>query len=121
LFWPRNFVGAIRLDEWNGTTWLADTKRTLGSKPRGSEFVDWKSTLFPSIRLYRHPGETGVNPNPSSTWIPFSSGMTDAVRHLGAGVRRHDELSLPLKARDFNIPERDIKLLSVILTMLNKR
>jgi len=47
--------------------------------------------------------------------------MTDAVRHLGAGVRRHDELSLRLKARDFNIPKRDIKLLSVILTMLNKR
>ena len=41
--------------------------------------------------------------------------------NLDAGVRRHDELSLPLKARDFNIPERDIKLLSVILTMLNKR
>jgi hypothetical protein len=34
--------------------------------------------------------------------------MTDAVRHLDAGVRRHDETSLRLKARDFNHPERDI-------------
>jgi len=53
--------------------------------------------------------------------MPFSNGMTDAVRHLGTGVHRHDELSLRLKAGDFNIPERDIKLLCVILTMLNKR
>ena len=44
--------------------------------------------------------------------------MTDAVRHLDAGVRRHDELSLRLKhalradegARDLNHPERDIKI-----------
>ncbi len=46
------------------------------------------------------------------TWIPFSNGMTDAVRHLDAGLSRHDELSLRLKpamsivegARDFNHP-----------------
>ncbi len=29
--------------------------------------------------------------------------------NLDAGVRRHDELSLRLKARDFNHPDRDIK------------
>ena len=38
------------------------------------------------------------------TWIPFSNGMTDAVRHLDAGLSLHDELSLRLKAKDFNHP-----------------
>jgi hypothetical protein len=81
----------------------------LGFKPGDSAFVDWKSIMFPSFRLYRHPGE---NRGPSLfplTWIPFSNGMTDAVRHLDAGVRRHDELSLRLKARDFNNPKGTLK------------
>jgi hypothetical protein len=58
---------------------------TLGSKPRGSEFVDCKSTLIAVIPGLRHPGENrGPFPSPL-TWIPFSNGMTDAVRHLDAG------------------------------------
>jgi hypothetical protein len=36
------------------------------------------------------------------TWIPFSNGMTGAVRHLDAGKHRHDEPLLLSKARDFN-------------------
>jgi hypothetical protein len=35
------------------------------------------------------PVKTGVHPIPV-TWIPFSNGMTDAVRHLDARVRGHD-------------------------------
>jgi hypothetical protein len=31
--------------------------------------------------------------------------------NLDAGVRRHDELSRRLKARDFTIPDRDVNLL----------
>jgi hypothetical protein len=34
--------------------------------------------------------------------------MTDAVRYLDAGIRRHDEVRL--KANDSDDPERDIKL-----------
>ena len=49
------------------------------------------------------PVKTGVHPHPL-TWIPFSNGMTDAVRHLDAGLSLHDELSLRLKAKDFNHP-----------------
>ena len=75
----------------------------------GFHNVDWKSTFF------------SVIPALIVTWIPFSNGMTDAVRHLEAGpgsspgqaLRRHDEPSLRLKpvlstiegARDFNHPQ----------------
>jgi hypothetical protein len=34
--------------------------------------------------------KTGVHPLPV-TWIPFSNGMTDAVRHLDSRVRGNDE------------------------------
>jgi len=40
---------------------------------------------------FRHSGfivtpvKTGVHPNPPLTWILFSNGMTDTVRHLDAG------------------------------------
>jgi hypothetical protein len=94
--------------EWQYTsaTWLADTKRTRGSKPRGSEFVAWKSTLFPSFR--RKPESRRFwDLRRKRTWVPAFAGMTN--------------FHFALKARDFNIPERDIKLLPVILTMLNKR
>jgi len=47
----------------NGRT--ASNWTTLGSKPRGSEFVDWKSTSLRSFPLYRHPGENrGSSPAP---------------------------------------------------------
>jgi hypothetical protein len=46
--------------------------------------ADLKSDVF--------PGHSGVVVTPVPlTWIPFSNGMTDAVRHLDAGIRRHDE------------------------------
>jgi len=61
--------------------------------------------------LFRHSGlivtpvKTGVHPRPL-TWIPFSNGMTNTVRHLDAGARRHDELSLRLKrALSFACPD----------------
>ena len=60
--------------------------------------------LKPESRRFRHPGENR-GPAPMS-WIPFSNGMTDAVRHLDAGVRRHDELSLFSDKIDFS-PSRD--------------
>ena len=37
----------------------------------------------------RHTG-AGRHPDPSSTWIPFFNGMTDAVRHLDSRVRGND-------------------------------
>ena len=38
---------------------------------------------FRLSRLIVTPVKTGVHPHPL-TWIPFSNGMTDAVRHLDA-------------------------------------
>jgi len=49
--------------------------------------VDWKSTLVPVI-----PAEAGIQ-------TVFDHQLKT---NLDAGVRRHDELSLRLKARDFN-------------------
>ena len=40
--------------------------------------------------------------------------MTDAVRHLDAGIRRHDILSLRLKASDFNHARKSWTRCSVI-------
>jgi hypothetical protein len=72
--------------------------------------------LFPSRkpepRRFHHAVKTGVQP--PITWIPFSNGMTDAVRHLDAGMRRHDELSLLLKARDFQPFPRRMLILQEI-------
>ena len=38
------------------------------------------------------PAQAGIQ-TPSSTWITFSNGMTDAVRHLDSGPRRNDEMN----------------------------
>jgi hypothetical protein len=51
--------------------------------------VDWKSTLVPVI-----PAEAGIQ----------AVLDREVKTNLDAGVRRHDELSLRLKARDFNHP-----------------
>jgi len=64
---------------------------TLDSKPRGSEFVDWKSTFVSVI-----PAEAGIQ----------AVLELEPKTNLDAGVRRHDELSLRLKARDFNHPRK---------------
>jgi hypothetical protein len=78
---------------------------TFGSKPRGSRFVDWKSTLIPVI-----PAEAGIQ----------AGFELEPKTNLDAGLRRHDELSLRLKATDF-IPERDIKRTHELLTADSKR
>ena len=51
--------------------------------------VDWKSTLVSVI-----PAEAGIQ----------AVLEVEPKTNLDAGVRRHDELSLRLKARDFNHP-----------------
>jgi hypothetical protein len=56
----------------------------------GSEFVDSKSgpiSVIPALIVT--PVKSGVHPLNLDT---FSNGMTDAVRHLDAGMCRHDEL-----------------------------
>jgi hypothetical protein len=63
---------------------------TLGFKPRRSEFVDWKSTLPFVI-----PAQAGIQVlswpcSTSKGWI--------------LGLRRHDKLSLRLKAGEINQP-----------------
>ena len=58
-----------------------------------------KTESFAVARVFvRHTGEQlapdsirGRYPDPSSTWIPFFNGMTDAVRHLDFRVRGNDE------------------------------
>ena len=55
----------------------------------GSEFIDWKSTSVSVI-----PAHAGIQ-----AVFVFGPGA-----NLDAGVRRHDKLSLRLKARDFNLP-----------------
>ncbi|HEV8724396.1 MAG TPA: hypothetical protein VGW77_27580 [Candidatus Binatia bacterium] len=62
---------------------------TLGAEPRGSELVDWKSTLVPVI-----PAQAGIQ-------AVFE---LELKTNLDAGVRRHDELLLRLKARDLDDP-----------------
>jgi hypothetical protein len=59
------------------------------SKPRGFEFVDWKSTPVSVI-----PAHAGIQ-------VLFE--LAPRI-NLDAGLRRHDESSLRLKVRDFNHP-----------------
>jgi hypothetical protein len=59
------------------------------SKLRPFEFVDWTSTL-----LFVIPAHAGIH-------AQFELGPT---LNLDAGERRHDELSLRLKAWDFSLP-----------------
>ena len=47
----------------------------------------------------------GRNPGLIVTWIPFSNGMTDAVRHLDAGST---DLDFATSQGTSNISERDI-------------
>ena len=64
---------------------------TLGFKPRGSEFIDWNSTLHFVI-----PAQAGIQ-----------SLVNKPKLNLDAGLRRHDKSSLRLKARDFNHPRNE--------------
>jgi hypothetical protein len=71
----------------------------LGIKPRVMNLSTGSRLLFSSfwsfdalgINSSRNPGvivtpvKTGVHPHPLLTWIPFFNGMTDGVRHRGAG------------------------------------
>jgi hypothetical protein len=57
-------------------TYEREIEPPLGSKPRGSELVDWKSTLIPVI-----PAEAGIQ-------AVFE---LELKANLDAGVRRHDE------------------------------
>ena len=59
--------------------------------PRGFEFVDWKSTPVPVI-----PAHAGIQ----------ALFELAARINLDAGLRRHDEPSLRLNARDFNHPRK---------------
>ena len=62
-------------------------RRTLGSKPRSSEFVDWKSTA-PSVT----PVKTGVHPHPLNLDTVFQryDRRCPPPPHLDAGFRRYD-------------------------------
>jgi hypothetical protein len=59
-------------------------------RPRSSKFVDSKSPLIPVI-----PAKAGIQ-----AFLEL-----EQETNLHAGVRRHDELSLRLKARDVNHPK----------------
>jgi hypothetical protein len=59
--------------------------------------VDWKSTLAPVI-----PAEAGIQ-------AVFEH---ELKTNLDAGVRRHDELSPRVKAKDLDDPEREINILA---------
>ena len=45
------------------------------------------------------PAQAGIQ-TPSSAWIPFSNGMTDAVRHLNSRVRRNDDMNTGTHSRN---------------------
>jgi hypothetical protein len=68
-------------------------QKTLSSKPRGSESVDYKSTLLSVI-----PAQAGIQ-------AVFE---LEPEPNLDAGFHRHYELSLRLKARDFNHPRKTL-------------
>jgi hypothetical protein len=72
---------------------------------------------------FRHTRESGY-PGPSSPWIPFFNGMTDAVRHLDSRVRGNDASSRPPRREShpfsFSVDERKlIKHFVVIVFVIN--
>ncbi len=77
---------------------IAAQLRRLGSRQKANGAkLNYPWSKLAVISYFRHSGAElapywirGRNPHPSSTWIPFFNGMTDAVRHLDAGLRRYD-------------------------------
>src|SRR4030095_15406033 len=89
---PRPYRVAEQLDQSVYSPVIAihcnsKTERVSTLSRGGSEFVDWNSTLVLSFRR-----------NPESRRVSNLNSKTN----LDAGVRRHDELLLHLKARNFN-------------------
>ena len=66
----------IQISDVRHTSDAQNKLTTLGSKPRGSELVDWKSILVPGI-----PAEAGIQAvfalELKRTWMPAFAGMTN--------------------------------------------
>jgi hypothetical protein len=75
--------------------WVQRNRGTERPSALSRGVVDWKSTLVSVV-----PAEAGIQAG-------FELELEKT--NLDAGFRRNDELSLRLKARDFNHPEGDIK------------
>ena len=74
---------------------------TLNNTPKGSNFVDWKSTLYFIIPAQSLPRTR------SGAGIQVFIGLAARAK-MDAGMRRHDKSSLPLKSGNFNQPEIEI-------------